>query len=206
MPRKKRESVRTCVGCRGKHSPERMIRIVRSPEGRALLDLDARLPGRGAWVCPDEACLKRLKASSLSHVLKADTDLPDLPELRSDLNEKLERKGRALLSIGMKAGQVAPGAQAASEALRRSRVELLIFASDASSRTVDSLTAAGSRVPALRLADRSRLGRWLGKRDLAVVAVTGSGLARRLRAALESLTALGHSSYHLENKVSTEED
>ena len=106
----------------------------------------------------------------------------------------------------MKAGRVAPGSQAVSEALRRDRVELIIFASDASSRTVDGLTAAAGNVPAVRLADRFRLGRWLGKRDLAVVAVTSSGLARRLRTLLESLTALGHSSYHLENKVSTEED
>lgn len=206
MSGKKRETVRTCVGCRGKHSPKRMIRIVRSPGGHALFDLDARLPGRGAWVCPDESCLKRLKASSLSHVLKAETALSDFPALRSDLREKLESKARDLLSIGMKAGRVVPGTKAVGEVLRRGRVELIVFASDASSRTVDGLTAVDSGVPAVRLADRSRLGRWLGKRDLAVLAVTSQGLAHRLMTLLESLTAIGHSSYHLGKKVFTEED
>lgn len=38
-----------------------LIRVVRSPEGDVSLDFKGKLPGRGAYVCPDEACLKRAR-------------------------------------------------------------------------------------------------------------------------------------------------
>jgi predicted RNA-binding protein YlxR (DUF448 family) len=44
-----------------------LIRVVRSPEGTVSLDFKGKLPGRGAYVCRDEACLKRaIKSKALS--------------------------------------------------------------------------------------------------------------------------------------------
>jgi len=40
-----------------------LIRVVKSPEGQISLDLIGKAPGRGAYVCPDEACLKRSRKS-----------------------------------------------------------------------------------------------------------------------------------------------
>jgi len=40
-----------------------LIRVVRSPEGAVSLDFKGKLPGRGAYVCPDPECLKRAKRS-----------------------------------------------------------------------------------------------------------------------------------------------
>ncbi len=40
-----------------------LIRVVRSPEGEVSLDFKGKLPGRGAYVCPDAACLARAKKS-----------------------------------------------------------------------------------------------------------------------------------------------
>ncbi len=36
-----------------------LIRVVRSPEGAGLPGLWGKMPGRGAYVCPDPECLKR---------------------------------------------------------------------------------------------------------------------------------------------------
>lgn len=36
-----------------------LIRVVRSPEGAVSLDFKGKLPGRGAYVCPDPACLAK---------------------------------------------------------------------------------------------------------------------------------------------------
>jgi len=36
-----------------------LIRIVRSPEGEISIDFKGKKPGRGAYICPDAACLKR---------------------------------------------------------------------------------------------------------------------------------------------------
>ena len=54
---------RQCVGCREMKPKKELIRVVRSPEGAVSLDFTGKLPGRGAYVCPDAECLKRAKRS-----------------------------------------------------------------------------------------------------------------------------------------------
>lgn len=46
---------RTCIGCRAVAPPEALIRVVRTAEGGLAVGRD--LPGRGAWLCRDQACL-----------------------------------------------------------------------------------------------------------------------------------------------------
>ena len=45
------------MGCRGKATQETLLRFV-AEEGRLVHDEARRLPGRGAWLHPDEACWK----------------------------------------------------------------------------------------------------------------------------------------------------
>ena len=55
--------VRQCLGCR-EHKPKpELIRVVRSPQGEVSLDFKGKKPGRGAYVCPDAACLAKAKKS-----------------------------------------------------------------------------------------------------------------------------------------------
>ena len=54
---------RQCVGCREKKKKKALIRVVRSPEGTISLDFKGKLPGRGAYVCPDPACLAKARKS-----------------------------------------------------------------------------------------------------------------------------------------------
>ena len=61
MPKK--IPMRQCVGCREMKPKKELIRVVRSPEGAVSLDFKGKLPGRGAYVCPDSECLKRAKRS-----------------------------------------------------------------------------------------------------------------------------------------------
>ena len=54
---------RQCLGCR-EHKPKpELIRVVRSPEGEVSLDFKGKKPGRGAYVCPDPACLQKARKS-----------------------------------------------------------------------------------------------------------------------------------------------
>ena len=55
--------MRQCVGCREMKPKKELIRVVRSPEGTVSLDLKGKLPGRGAYVCPDPECLKKARKS-----------------------------------------------------------------------------------------------------------------------------------------------
>lgn len=38
-----------------------LIRLVKPPEGPVSLDFKGKLPGRGAYVCPNPECLKRAR-------------------------------------------------------------------------------------------------------------------------------------------------
>ena len=59
MPKK--IPMRQCVGCREMKPKKELIRVVKSPEGEVSLDFKGKTPGRGAYVGPDEACLKRAR-------------------------------------------------------------------------------------------------------------------------------------------------
>ncbi len=61
MPKK--IPMRQCVGCREMKEKKSLIRVVKSPEGEVSLDFKGKLPGRGAYVCPDPECLKRARKS-----------------------------------------------------------------------------------------------------------------------------------------------
>ena len=55
----KKIPMRQCVGCREMKPKKELIRVVKSPEGGICLDFRGKAPGRGAYVCPDGACLKK---------------------------------------------------------------------------------------------------------------------------------------------------
>ncbi len=67
---------RQCVGCREMRNKRDLIRVVRSPEGEISLDFKGNKPGRGAYLCPDAECLRRVrKARALERAFSA--QLPD---------------------------------------------------------------------------------------------------------------------------------
>ena len=61
MPKK--IPMRQCLGCREMKPKRKLIRAVRSPEGEISLDFKGKKPGRGAYLCPDPACLARARKS-----------------------------------------------------------------------------------------------------------------------------------------------
>ena len=63
MQKVKKIPQRQCVGCREMKTKRDLIRVVRSPEGTISLDFKGKLPGRGAYVCPDPACLAKARKS-----------------------------------------------------------------------------------------------------------------------------------------------
>lgn len=62
---------RTCMGCRKAFDKHELNRIVRTPEGDVRLDETGRANGRGAYICNDAACLKKvLKTRALERAMK----------------------------------------------------------------------------------------------------------------------------------------
>jgi uncharacterized protein len=61
MPSRGHEPVRTCVACREEALKPALVRIVRTADGSAALDLTGRAPGRGAYLHRRAACLETAK-------------------------------------------------------------------------------------------------------------------------------------------------
>ena len=51
------------IGCQEMKDKKSLLRVVRSPEGQVSLDFGGKKPGRGAYVCPCLACLRRARKS-----------------------------------------------------------------------------------------------------------------------------------------------
>jgi len=72
-------SVRTCIGCRLRGSPDGLLRVV-LVDGVVIPDAEAVLPGRGAWLHP--ACLEAAeRRRAFTRALRAPAG-PDLSVLR----------------------------------------------------------------------------------------------------------------------------
>lgn len=80
---KKHIPQRTCIGCGTKTDKFRLIRIVRTPEGRIEIDQRGKMSGRGAYLCPIYNCWERgLKGNRLSYTLKTQVKPEDIMKLK----------------------------------------------------------------------------------------------------------------------------
>ena len=68
--------MRSCCGCREKKAKNELVRIVRTPDGKVLLDKTGRKSGRGVYICNSTACLnKAKKTGAISRALE--TEIPE---------------------------------------------------------------------------------------------------------------------------------
>lgn len=78
--------MRMCVGCREMKPKKELLRVVRSAEGTVSLDTSGKKPGRGAYVCLDEQCLKKaIKQKQLDRMLEVKLGPEVLEALESAL-------------------------------------------------------------------------------------------------------------------------
>ena len=54
---------RQCMGCRERKNKRDLIRIVRGTDGSVSLDFGGKMNGRGAYICPNPECLKKVQRS-----------------------------------------------------------------------------------------------------------------------------------------------
>lgn len=82
--RKKPE--RTCIACGGAQEKVSLIRLVRDKDGQVQVDKTGKQPGRGAYVCPGEACFAvARKRGSLARALRISVSEADLDRLEREI-------------------------------------------------------------------------------------------------------------------------
>jgi predicted RNA-binding protein YlxR (DUF448 family) len=90
MIKTRKTPLRKCTGCQEMKDKRALIRVVRSEENTFSLDFTGKKPGRGAYVCPNQACFeKAYKQKGLERSFKQ----PVPPEVYAQLSEEMEKRG-----------------------------------------------------------------------------------------------------------------
>ena len=57
----KKIPLRMCIACRELKEKRAMLRVVKNAEGKIFIDFSSKASGRGAYVCDNPDCIKKLK-------------------------------------------------------------------------------------------------------------------------------------------------
>jgi predicted RNA-binding protein YlxR (DUF448 family) len=92
MVKPKHIPIRTCVACRTTDAKRGLLRVVRQADGSVAYDPKGKMPGRGAYVCAQPACIAMArKQKKLERSLKSAA----IPEaLYRELEEQTSSAGR----------------------------------------------------------------------------------------------------------------
>ena len=98
---------RTCVGCRTTAAKRGFVRVVRTPEGRVVVDPSGKANGRGAYLCASPSCWEvALKRGRLGQ------------SLRTTISEE-DRRALAAYAAGLAPDEEMPAATAAGDTERQ---------------------------------------------------------------------------------------
>ncbi len=171
---------RTCIGCGQHDGAEAMVRLVVA-EGVVAFDLAGGAFGRGAHVHARPECFEKAARGGLSRSMRARVEVtPDA--LRDALRLACERRMTGLLLAARCIGEVALGADAAREALRRG-APLAVVAVDAGSIASEKeFAGAVAEGRAIAWKTKDELGALLGAGSVAVCSIGHRRIAEQLAA------------------------
>lgn len=175
---------RRCIAT-GEVRPDReLVRFVVGPEGNAVPDISAKLPGRGMWVTADRAILKRAMAKNdFAKAAKASVVVP--PDLADSVERLLANHMQSDLGLARRAGQLVFGFDNVLRALDekvppRLLIEAQDGAADGRRKLAGSAHARGLQVETIDCLTRAELSLALGRENVIHAAVKPGPLAERL--------------------------
>src|SRR5271170_7887416 len=116
-----RERARLCAATRTVHPVSELIRFVVGPDGEAVPDVKAKLPGRGIWVTATrDAMAEAIRRKAFARGFKREVRLPQ--DFVSRTERLLERAVLDALAVAGKAGLIAAGFTKAETALQHEDV------------------------------------------------------------------------------------
>jgi len=184
---------RSCLNCRKKGKKGELIKLASTPSG-VVIDYSEKLPGRGAYLCPDRTCIEKgLRADTLSRAFRQGAKPPEVEAFYAELKGKVEKKIASLLGMARKSRMAAYGFDAAAEAAKKSPDGLLIMAWDAAENTVRKFKESNpeARFKEVRFSTKEQLGELLGSQPVGVVFITGPALAEALYREMGRLNIIG---------------
>jgi uncharacterized protein len=191
---------RTCILSGETAVRDSLVRLAISPDGDVLPDVNARAPGRGAWIgvsrdTLEKALTKGKLKGALARAFKgAPLSVPD--DLADRIEIALTRALTERLGLELKAGNLLMGSDRIAEQARAGKVSWLAHASDASadgSRKLDQAWRVGREAEGSGLRgdvlplDRAALSVALGRDNVVHLALTDRRASERIAAPLQRL-------------------
>lgn len=136
---------RMCLVTRETAPKNGLIRFVTDPDGVVVVDVLAKLPGRGFYVSANKDVLaKAIKTKAFAKGAKSNVTVP--ANLAEQVEAQLVKRVIDLISLARKAGLAITGFEKVKAALSERGIRVLLQASDGSERGKEKLwTPEGAR-------------------------------------------------------------
>jgi len=191
MPKQTRHDapLRSCLGCREIRSKDHLIRFVLSPDGEVVPDLDAKLPGRGAYTCISESCLKAAYSRrQFSRAFKSEVAAKHPEEVVLQVAGLLRQRILGCLGLANRSGKIISGGSLVCDAIRsQNKPGMVLVATDVSAsigERIESLAGING-IKAERIMTKDDFGGILGKAERSAVAVRSGGFSVQLARLIE---------------------
>ncbi len=180
---------RSCLGCRQGRDRDRLVRYVLSPTGELTPDIDGKLPGRGAYTCINQVCLRSaLKQRQFSRAFKCEVAVPSADQMVDQIAGIMQKRVLGYIGLANRAGQVISGGSLVADAIRGAhKPGLVLVAEDVSAAIGEKLEqlAAYNKVAWLRIMNKDDFGAILGKAPRSAIAIKSGGFVARLKQEIE---------------------
>lgn len=184
------EATRTCISCRAELPRREGLRFVLDGEGHVLIDVRAKAPGRGAWVCWSRGCIDGVRQKGrFERAFERAVVLPPAPWPLDVARAQIERRQGEFLGLAMRAGQLKVGGSVIESVVRSHWAAAVVLAHDAGDTVASDhrRRAFGAGVECLvSMLDSAQIGRALGKDGpRSAVALSRGNLVDALRTELK---------------------
>lgn len=175
---------RSCLGCRQTRDRDLLLRFVLSPHGEVVPDIESKLPGRGAYTCVSELCLRAaLKQRQFSRAFKREVVTATPDEMAEQVAGIMHGRILGYIGLANKAGNVISGGSMVTDAIRSGhKPALILLAMDVSTSIGDKIVslAAVNRIACIHIMTKDDFGAILGKAPRSAVAIKTGGFVVQL--------------------------
>jgi len=183
-----KEPQRSCVGCRATRNKGDLLRFVLAPDRILVPDLQARLPGRGAYTCLNRSCLMNAAQKNLiSRAFKGEVKFDGPERLIDHVIELMEKRIGSYLALANKAGKVTSGSDMVMDMIRKRKAGYVFVATDISPEIRVKIVDLSKRyeVPHVAIFEKDRLGVLIGKGLRSAAAIEKSGFINTIDKEIE---------------------
>ncbi len=192
-PTSKRVPERTCLGCQQSRPKGLLVRLVCGPANQLQADMHGKLPGRGAYICPQRECAEQaVKGARLREAFRHEVIPCPVDELVRTMARIMEERALACIRMARKAGRAVSGYTQVSRAVLHEPVACLLVAVDTAQerRREYQGWCANRQIPCRSFLTKARLGELAGRDESSAIAILDTRFGERLRGYLEAMSRL----------------